>query len=71
MWQAGYFRFGFMTWMLLILRNVNQLLGGVLRGVEFIYKESGVNRPLSPEDDEEKNLNNTIYEIQIIKLLMQ
>ena len=34
-------------------------LGGFIRGIEFIYKEPGVNRPLKPEDDEKKNLNDT------------
>jgi len=29
-------------------------LGGVVRAVDFIYKEPGVNRPLKPEDPEEK-----------------
>jgi len=43
-------------------------LGGILRGIEFIYKESGVDKPLAPEDDEKKNLNNTKYRIQIIKV---
>jgi TolB-like protein/Flp pilus assembly protein TadD len=42
-------------------------LGGVLRAIEFIYKESGVNRPLNPEDDEKKNLNGTKYRNQINK----
>ena len=42
-------------------------LGGVLRAIEFIYKEPGVNRPLSPEDEEKKNLNNTRYRNQINK----
>jgi tetratricopeptide (TPR) repeat protein len=44
------------------------VLGGVLRGVEFIYKEPGVNKPLTSEDDEKKNLNKTKYRIQINKL---
>jgi len=43
-------------------------LGGFIRGIEFIYKESGVNRPLKPEDDEKKNLNNTKYRNQINKV---
>ena len=43
-------------------------LGAVLRGIEFIYKEPGVNRPLKPEDDEKKNLNNTKYRNQINKV---
>jgi tetratricopeptide (TPR) repeat protein len=44
------------------------VLGGVLRGVEFIYKEPGVNKPLTSEDDEKKNLNKTKYRIQINKI---
>jgi adenylate cyclase len=43
-------------------------LGGVLRAVEFIYREPGVNRPLTPEDDEKKNLNKTKYRNQINKV---
>jgi TolB-like protein len=43
-------------------------LGGFIRGIEFIYKEPGVNRPLKPEDDEKKNLNNTVYRNQINKV---
>jgi TolB-like protein len=43
-------------------------LGGVLRGVEFIYKEAGVNRPLSPNDDAKENLNKTNYRNQINKV---
>ncbi len=31
-------------------------MGGPLRGIEFIYKEPGVNRPLKPEDDQKKNI---------------
>src|SRR4030043_1729715 len=41
------------------------VLGGFLRGVEFVYKEPGVNKPLAPEDDEKKNLNGTKNRIQI------
>ena len=43
-------------------------LGGVLRAVEFIYREPGVNRPLTPDDDEKKNLNKTKYRNQINKV---
>jgi tetratricopeptide (TPR) repeat protein len=50
------------------IREYESVLKGVLRGVEFIYKESGIDKPLAPEDDEKKNLNNTKYRIQIIKL---
>ena len=43
-------------------------LGGYLRGVEFIYREPGVNRSLTPADDENKNLNKTRYRNQINKV---
>lgn len=43
-------------------------LGGVLRAVEFIYKEPGVNRPLSPVDDTKENLNKTKYRNQVNKV---
>ena len=46
---------------------IESVLGGVLRSIEFIYKEPGVNKPLTSEDDEKKNLNNTKYRIQINK----
>jgi hypothetical protein len=42
-------------------------LGGVIRGIDFVYKEAGVNRPITPEDDGKKNLNNTLYKNQINK----
>jgi TolB-like protein len=47
---------------------VESELGGFLRGIEFIYKEPGVNRPLTPDDDEKKNLNGTKYKNQINKV---
>jgi tetratricopeptide (TPR) repeat protein len=47
---------------------IESVLGGVLRSIEFIYKEPGVNKPLTSEDDEKKNLNNTKYRIQINKV---
>jgi TolB-like protein len=43
-------------------------LGGFVRGIDFIYKEAGVNRPLKPGDDEKKNLNGTIYRNQLNKV---
>ena len=46
------------------------VLGGVLRGMEFIYKEPGVNRSLTPKDKEKKNLNGTIYRNQINKVAL-
>ena len=51
------------------IKLCESVLGGVLRGVEFIYKESGVNRPLlSNEDRPQDNLNNTFYRNQINKV---
>jgi TolB-like protein len=44
------------------------ILGGVLRGVEFVYAEPGVNRPLKPDDDEKTNLNKIKYRNQINKV---
>jgi TolB-like protein len=46
------------------------ILGGVMRGIEFIYKESGFNRPLKPDDDEKINLNKTKYRNQISKVAL-
>ena len=43
-------------------------LGGQLRGIEFIYKEAGVNRPLKPNDDTKDNLNRTSYRNQVNKV---
>jgi TolB-like protein/Tfp pilus assembly protein PilF len=45
-------------------------LGGFIRGIEFIYKESGFNRPLKPDDDEKINLNKTKYRNQITKVAL-
>ena len=43
-------------------------LGGALRAVEFIYKESGVNRPLKPADNKTDNQNKTDYRNQVNKI---
>jgi tetratricopeptide (TPR) repeat protein len=50
------------------IKLCESLLGGYLRGVEFIYREPGVNRSLTPGDDENKNLNKTRYRNQINKV---
>jgi tetratricopeptide (TPR) repeat protein len=50
------------------IRLCESVLGGLLRGIEFIYKEPGVNKPLTSDDDEKKNLNSTKYKIQINKV---
>ena len=52
------------------IKLCESVLGGVLRGVEFIYKEPGVNRSLTPKDDEKKNLNKTKYRNQINKVAL-
>ena len=44
------------------------VLGSVLRGIDFIYAEPGVNRPLKPDDDEKSNLNKTKYRNQVNKV---
>ena len=52
------------------VKQCELVLGSVLRGIEFIYKEPGVNRSLSSKDNEEKNLNNTNYRNQINKVAL-
>lgn len=45
------------------------VLGGVLRGIDFIYKSAGVNRPLRMnEDNPKENQNHTYYRDQINKV---
>lgn len=46
---------------------VERETGGVLRAIDFIYREPGVNRPLTPVDDEHKNQYGTRYRNQINK----
>ena len=36
------------------IKECESVLGGVLRGIEFIYKEAGIDKPLAPDDDEKK-----------------
>jgi tetratricopeptide (TPR) repeat protein len=43
-------------------------MGCRLRAVEFIYSSAGVNRPLKPSDNPDKNLNKTFYRDQINKV---
>jgi tetratricopeptide (TPR) repeat protein len=51
------------------IKLCESLIGGFLRGVEFIYQESGVNRPLrGNEDRPNDNLNRTVYRNQINKV---
>ena len=51
------------------IRLCEKLLGGMIRGIDFIYKSAGVNRPLRANEDHPKdNLNKTYYRDQINKL---
>jgi tetratricopeptide (TPR) repeat protein len=43
-------------------------MGCKLRAIEFIYSSAGVNRPLKPADNPDKNLNKTFYRDQINKV---
>jgi len=48
-----------------------EVFGGFMRGIEFIYKEPGVNRPLRfNEENPHDNLNHTIYRNQINKVTL-
>jgi len=48
--------------------TIEKEIGGVLRAIEFIYKEPGVNRPLSISDNKKDNQNKTDYKNQINKV---
>jgi TolB-like protein len=50
------------------LKLLQDELGGQLRSIDFVYKEPGVNRPLRPDDNEDKNLNRTRYRNQVNKV---
>ena len=49
------------------IKLCESVLGGTIRSIDFVYTEPGVNRPLTPEDDPEKNLESTKYRNQINK----
>ena len=50
------------------IKLVEDELGSRLRSIEFIFSAAGVNRPLTPSDSPEKNLNKTFYRDQINKV---
>ena len=50
------------------IKLCESVLGGVVRGIEFVYKSAGVNRPLTPFDHPEKNQYKTFYRDQINKV---
>jgi tetratricopeptide (TPR) repeat protein len=49
---------------------LESVLGGALRGIDFIYREPGVNRSLTPDDDDKKNYTGTRYRNQINKVAL-
>ncbi|MEO5978888.1 MAG: tetratricopeptide repeat protein [Chryseolinea sp.] len=42
--------------------------GAIARSIDFIYESMGVNRPLTPTDNPDKNLNHAFYRDQINKV---
>lgn len=50
------------------IKLVEDELGTRLRAIEFIFSAAGVNRPLTPSDNPDKNLNKTFYRDQINKV---
>lgn len=50
------------------IKLIENELGSRLRAIEFIFSAAGVNRPLTPSDNPEKNLNKTFYRDQINKV---
>jgi TolB-like protein/Flp pilus assembly protein TadD len=48
--------------------TIEKEIGGVLRFIEFIYKEPGVNRPLKHTDNKVENQNKTDYRNQVNKV---
>ncbi len=48
--------------------TIENEIGGVLRAIDFIYKEAGVNRPLKPHDDRSLNLVKSDYKNQVNKV---
>jgi hypothetical protein len=50
------------------IKLCEEMMGGIVRGIDFIFKSAGVNRPLrSKEDNPHENLNHTFYRDQINK----
>ena len=50
------------------LRILEDELEGKLRAIDFIYHSAGVNRPLTPKDERDGNLNKFFYRDQINKV---
>jgi hypothetical protein len=53
------------------IKLCESIIGGVFRGIDFVYKSAGVNRPLrAKEDNPHDNLNHTNYRDQINKVAL-
>jgi hypothetical protein len=50
------------------IATIENEIGGVLRAIDFIYKERGVNRPLKENDEPSQNFNHTHYANQVNKV---
>ncbi len=50
------------------LNMVQDVVGGPLRSIDFFFRETGVNRPLRPEDHEDRNFKKTSYRNQVNKI---
>ena len=48
--------------------TIENEIDGILRAIDFIYKEPGVNRPLKPHDDRSLNLVKSDYKNQVNKV---
>jgi len=50
------------------LKLIQEEIGGPLRAIDFFFREPGVNRPLRPQDQEDRNFSKTIYRNQVNKI---
>jgi len=50
------------------LKLIQDEMGGPLRAIDFFFREPGVNRPLKPQDQEDRNFSKTIYRNQVNKI---
>ena len=48
--------------------TIENEIGGVLRGIEFIHKSAGVNRPLTAHDDSVRESGKILYRDQVNKV---
>jgi len=48
--------------------TIENEIGGVLRAIEFIHRSAGVNRPLTPHDDQIRESGKVLYRDQVNKV---